>query len=73
MPQVDVRCTVDNCTYWGQGNVCEATTILITSDAVGRRFPESVDAKDVDTILDTVGETPAQTCMETACKTFKAR
>lgn len=73
MPNVHVRCTVDNCSYWAQGNICDATEILITTDAVGERYPESLDASQLDVILSDVGQTPARSCLETSCKTFKAK
>jgi hypothetical protein len=73
MPNVVVRCTVDNCTYWMDGNYCKADTILITSDAAGARYPEGVDAPQTNMIAEEMGETPANSCMDTACKTFKRK
>jgi hypothetical protein len=73
MPNVVVRCTVDNCAYWAEENYCQADTILITSDLVGERYPEGVDAPETDMIVAEMGETPARTCKDTACKTFRAR
>jgi hypothetical protein len=32
MPK-DVKCEVNNCTYWGQGNLCEADQIYVVSHA----------------------------------------
>jgi hypothetical protein len=73
VPQVVVRCTVDNCAYWAEDNYCKADTILITSDAAGVRYPEGVDAPQTEMIVQEMGQTPARSCMDTACKTFKAR
>lgn len=71
MPQVQVYCTVNNCYFWRQANECGADKILITTDAVGSRYPESVDANDLSMILNEAGETPVGHCQETACKTFR--
>lgn len=30
MPK-DVMCEVNNCTYWGQGNLCQAEQIYVVS------------------------------------------
>jgi hypothetical protein len=71
--QLTVRCTVDNCAYWAQDNYCAADSILITSDAAGRRYPEGVDAPQTNMIVQDIGETPVSNCSETACKTFRRR
>ncbi len=73
MSQVTVRCTVDNCSYWGRGNVCDAREILITLDGVGARYPDRIDTQQLSTVLEEVGETPAAVCEETCCKTFRAK
>lgn len=73
MPQIEVRCTVDNCYFWTQDNYCQAESILITSDKAAAKYPESVDSEDTAMIVDEIGETPADTCRETACKTFFKR
>ncbi|KKM12016.1 hypothetical protein SY88_05730 [Clostridiales bacterium PH28_bin88] len=61
-----IMCSVNNCHYWKQGNICDASKIMITSDAFGDRQPDSFDAMQAST----AEPTPAQTCMETCCKTF---
>ena len=73
MPDVQVRCTVNNCYFWAQENYCGADSILVTSDRAAREYPESVDAAQTSMIVSEIGETPTQTCMETACKTFKQK
>lgn len=73
MPQIEVYCTVQNCYFWKDNNLCAADKILITSDNVGAQFSQSVDVNALQQIVSEVGETPAQTCMETCCKTFKMR
>lgn len=69
-PKIEVYCTIDNCQWWAEGNVCHASVILITHDSIGEKYPESVDSRDLETILAENGETPAQSCMATCCKTF---
>lgn len=71
--QVEVYCTVNNCHWWGDGNVCAASTILITHDSIGANYPESVDSPNLEQILNENGETPAESSMATCCKTFTPR
>lgn len=33
----DVMCTVENCTFWGQGNKCQAEAIEVNVDGGGRK------------------------------------
>ncbi len=73
MPQVSVRCTVDNCYFWAKENFCEAESILITTDRAASQYPDSVDSRDMATIVSQIGETPAQSRGETACKTFSRK
>ncbi|NLJ99813.1 MAG: DUF1540 domain-containing protein [Clostridia bacterium] len=62
----NIHCTIDSCHYWGQNNLCGASEILVTSDAMAEKQPDSVDAPKAQG-LET---TPANHCMETCCKTF---
>ncbi|MCY0878577.1 MAG: DUF1540 domain-containing protein [Firmicutes bacterium] len=73
MPRVQVRCTVDNCYFWTEDNYCNAESILITSDKAAQKYPESVDVSNTEMIVSEIGQTPAQNCEETACKTFFRR
>ncbi|MHB8926619.1 MAG: DUF1540 domain-containing protein [Bacillota bacterium] len=66
-----VKCTIDNCHYWSPGNECVANQILITNDATAAKLPDRYDAQQVESIVSTMGETPAGTCMDTCCKTFE--
>ncbi|HHY38302.1 MAG TPA: DUF1540 domain-containing protein [Clostridia bacterium] len=61
-----VRCSVNNCHYWDTGNYCKAKDIMVTSDAMGDRMPDSFDAPRADNAVGT----PVTSCMETCCKTF---
>lgn len=73
MPQVSVRCTVDNCYFWAQENFCNADSILITTDRAASQYPDAVDSKDTAMIVSQIGETPAESGQETACKTFSKK
>lgn len=65
---VRVVCTVDNCHYWFQGNVCGADKILITGDDFAADAHHSVDAT-----RSSLPSTPARTTMDTCCKSFTPR
>lgn len=69
MPQLEVYCTVQNCDYWGKNNHCLAEKILIVSDSQAAAWPDSVDAP----MGAKLESTQAQSCMQTACKTFRPR
>ena len=73
MPQLEVYCTVSNCHYWADANHCTAEQILITTDDIGRRYPESADVQSAQDIVRQHGHTEAASCMETCCKTFLHR
>lgn len=64
MPKI--YCSINNCHYYGKGNLCEANEIMITHDRMGNQMPESMDAMQSSQFE----PSPAQTCMETCCKTF---
>ena len=69
MPKIEVYCTVQNCDYWGKNNHCLAEKIVIVTDAQANQWPDAVDAPmGADLPMDN-----AQSCMETACKTFRHR
>lgn len=61
----EVNCTVNTCTYWEQGNLCNAKQIIVQNDQEGGFSP---NAK-----LDQLRGTPAQTVDNTCCQTFKNR
>lgn len=67
MPKV--YCTIGNCHYWAPGKGCDASEILITSDEIGSSEPDSVDAP----VVQTLANTPVDTCMATCCKTFVSK
>ncbi len=64
MPQI--FCSVNNCHYYGQGNLCKADQILITSDTMSQNLSPNVDAPNASQIT----PTPVAKSPETCCKTF---
>lgn len=64
--KMEVCCTVNTCHYWGAGNECRASELLVTADSFANQAPDAVDARQGGTL----SATPVNTCMETACKTF---
>lgn len=64
MPQI--FCSIGNCHYYGQGNVCNANKILITSDTMSQNLSPHIDAPYAAQIK----QTPVSKSPETCCKTF---
>ena len=62
----NVQCTVSDCTYWDEGNVCAATRIWITVN----RFASKLDmeAAELDNVHTEAGRSHA-----TCCYTYKPR
>ena len=63
MPQI--FCSVNNCHYYGQGNLCQADKILITSDTMSQNLSANIDRP-----MPAKSTTPVAKCPETCCKTF---
>lgn len=62
----DVNCTVDNCKYWTNDNLCEAQQIVIQNDEEGGFAP---NAK-----LKELAATPATSNEDdTCCQTFEMK
>ncbi|MNW25272.1 hypothetical protein D3C74_20110 [compost metagenome] len=65
-----VRCSVSNCNYWGQDNVCNAEAILINIDEYAKsRLKEEYASESFGTEQEGHAETSAATC----CHTFKPK
>lgn len=75
MPNVQVRCTVDNCYFWAQDNFCNADSILITSSQAAQQYSQETSNTGTSTqaMVSAIGETPADHSHDTACKTFRRR
>jgi len=67
--QQHIHCSVDNCNYWSSGNKCVANEIMVMSDSLADKTPDTIDAPKAATF----NPTPASTCMETCCKTFVSK
>ncbi|HLT59092.1 MAG: DUF1540 domain-containing protein [Limnochordales bacterium] len=63
----EVRCTVSNCSYWDEGNLCSAEAILVISDDALARISKH------DEEIGEIGHTPARVSKETCCYTFRPR
>ncbi|HHZ19850.1 MAG TPA: DUF1540 domain-containing protein [Firmicutes bacterium] len=61
-----IYCSIDNCHYWDQGNVCKASEILVAADDWAAKTMDYVDAPQHKN----VPQMQASSCMETCCKTF---
>jgi len=69
MPKIEVYCTVQNCDYWGRNNHCLAEKVLIVTDSQASTWPDAIDAP----LGSNLQQAEAETCMQTACKTFRPR
>ena len=66
MPNVEVSCSISNCTYYGEGNVCTAEKIMVDLDHHSKYDTEmSSELGEKDHIDEATAS--AQTC----CRTFK--
>lgn len=61
----DVNCTVNNCKYWSDKNLCSAQQIVVQNDASGG-FSQNA-------ILTQLQATPASSIDDTCCQTFKTQ
>ncbi|MFW6306471.1 MAG: DUF1540 domain-containing protein, partial [Bacillota bacterium] len=68
-----VHCTVDNCNWWAQPNLCVAEKLLIVSDDFARDLPSEMDVEQTEQIISQKGLSPVKECYESACKTFVPR
>lgn len=69
MPQVDVKCSVSNCSFWGRGNQCHAPAIMVDLDSHANYDVEASGELGIDTThQDTAVSSP-----ETCCRTFKPK
>lgn len=68
----EVRCSVSNCSFWGQGNFCQANAIVVQPDV--QNAEQFDDTSYTNTIL--TGEpleSSVATSVETCCQTFKQK
>ncbi|RXT13519.1 DUF1540 domain-containing protein [Ammoniphilus sp. CFH 90114] len=69
MPAVEVKCSVSNCTYWGQGNNCVAPAIMVEVDRHADYNTEMADEMGIQTEHKDRATNSAETC----CRTFKQK
>lgn len=68
----NVRCSVANCTHWGQGNFCQASEILVQTEPYAYAMQtdgEQIMSSVLNGEITSVAEHSAETC----CQTFKPR
>ncbi|MGL4522675.1 MAG: DUF1540 domain-containing protein [Bacilli bacterium] len=67
----DVRCSVANCQFWGSGNFCQASQVVVHSenDNANAYQTESM----TNAVLDSGLTSSASTSYETCCQTFIPR
>jgi hypothetical protein len=70
MPNVEVSCTISNCLFYKEGNLCGAEKILVDHTENARSKKNTEFAVDFDERL--VSE-KASTSSETCCQTFEPK
>ncbi len=63
-----IRCTVSNCTYWGQNNFCKADQILVMAPQSPLQVAERHGQP-----AEQLQQTPSKTRMDTLCYTFEMK
>lgn len=61
-----IFCSISNCHYYREGNICGANQILVTSDTMSQNLSPHIDAPYAAQIT----QTPVTKSPETCCKTF---
>jgi hypothetical protein len=69
MPQVEVKCSVANCTFYAEGNNCAAPAIMVEVDRHANYSEEF--AQDLG--IQTEHKDSASDSAETCCRTFKPK
>lgn len=65
-----VRCSVSNCSYWGENNFCKADLIMINIDAVSTKHLKEEYAGET---FDSEHQDYAPNSSATCCHTFKPK
>ncbi|PGZ10557.1 disulfide formation protein C [Bacillus cereus] len=68
----EVKCSVSNCSFWGQGNFCQANAIVVQPDAQETGQTEN-DAYTGAVLTNETLESSVTTSVETCCHTFKPK
>jgi hypothetical protein len=83
----NVKCTVDSCEYWGEGQVCQANQILVKNDIAGdtdqfanhyvnasmTEFGDEMGKVAGQKTAGATGRSDAQTSPQTCCDTMKPK
>lgn len=65
-----VHCTINNCQWWSEPNLCFADKILIVSDEDAQNLSSEMDVEQTNQIVSQRGLTSINECYESCCKTF---
>ncbi|WP_410984755.1 DUF1540 domain-containing protein [Bacillus cereus] len=68
----EVRCSVSNCSFWGQGNFCQASAIFVQPDDQNTNQPDNDSYTNAALTGETI-ESSATTSVETCCQTFRQK
>ncbi|ACL69508.1 DUF1540 domain-containing protein [Halothermothrix orenii] len=68
-----VHCTVENCKWFAEPNLCVAEKILVVSDDFARELPNEMDVEQTNQIVSQKGLSPITECYQSCCKTFVPR
>ncbi|MFB9761031.1 MULTISPECIES: DUF1540 domain-containing protein [Bacillaceae] len=67
----EVRCSVSNCSFWGQGNFCQAQAIVVQPD--GKAYTNLQDDGHFTAVLEgQTMESNVGQSEETCCQTFRS-
>ncbi|WP_156576611.1 DUF1540 domain-containing protein [Bacillus luti] len=68
----EVKCSVSNCSFWGQGNFCQASAIVVQPDAE-EAGSNTNDLYTGAVLTNETLESSVTTSVETCCHTFKPK
>ncbi|MGN4444649.1 DUF1540 domain-containing protein [Bacillus cereus group sp. MYBK79-1] len=68
----EVKCSVSNCSFWGQGNFCQATAIVVQPDTQ-ETGSNTNDSYTGAVLTNETLESSVTTSVETCCHTFKPK
>jgi hypothetical protein len=66
-----VKCNVANCSFWGEGNNCQADSILVEIDEHADNHADIDESGNLSN--STAHEDAAEHSAETCCHTFKPK
>lgn len=68
MPNVEVSCSISNCTFYAKGNICDAEKIKIDMDNQSKYDTEFSQELDYESRTEVANQSS-----DTCCKTFKPK